>query len=205
MQLTEAARGEGYSARVLRRPVGPVAAITPWNYPTMMNAWKLAPALAAGCTVVLKPSEATPLSSLALGDVITDEALLPPGVLNIVCGDGATTGAALVEHPDVAKVSFTGSVATGRAVARAAAERVRPVTLELGGKSPAIVWADAVESDAGLRYVTEWLLFGVFGANGQVCSATSRLLVERSAVDRVLGALVAAAERLVPGDPMDGT
>jgi betaine-aldehyde dehydrogenase len=178
----------------VREPVGVCAQIIPWNYPLVMAAWKIAPALAAGCTVVLKPAEETPLSVLALASSF-DKAGVPPGVINIVTG-GAETGAALVEHPDVDKVAFTGSVAAGRDVMRRSAGTLKRVSLELGGKSPAIIFADATFESA-----IRGALFGVFANQGEVCSATSRILVERSIYPRVLEALVERARtiRLGPG------
>jgi betaine-aldehyde dehydrogenase len=178
----------------VREPVGVCGQIIPWNYPLVMAAWKIAPALAAGCAVVLKPAEETPLSVLALASSF-DEAGVPPGVINIVTG-GAETGAALVAHPGVDKIAFTGSVAAGRDVMRRSADTLKRVSLELGGKSPAIIFADATFESA-----IRGALFGVFANQGEVCSATSRILVERSIYPRVLEALVERARtiRLGPG------
>lgn len=181
----------------VREPVGVCGQIIPWNYPLVMAAWKIAPALAAGCTVVLKPAEETPLSILALAEHFED-AGVPPGVINIVTGRAAT-GAALVAHPDVDKIAFTGSVAAGREVMRRSADTLKRVSLELGGKSPAIIFADTAFEPA-----IRGALFGVFANQGEVCAATSRILVERAIYPRVVEALVERAKtiRLGPGlDP----
>ncbi|TYZ64850.1 hypothetical protein PybrP1_008154 [[Pythium] brassicae (nom. inval.)] len=177
-------------------PVGVVAAIIPWNYPALMALWKIAPALAAGCTVVLKSSELTPLTALQLAR-IASEVGLPPGVLNVLSGFGVEAGAPLVAHKDVHKVAFTGSVPTGRAIMASAAADIKNVSLELGGKSPAIVF-DAAHIDRTI----EWVMFGCFWTNGQICSATSRLLVHESIADEFVRRLVAATEKLVVGDPL---
>ena len=158
-----------YLVYTRREPVGVVAAITPWNSPLLLMSWKLAPALAAGCTVVVKPSEHAPASTLGFAELI-DEAGFPPGVVNVVTGLSRETGAALAAHPGVDKVAFTGSTATGRAVAHAAAENINKVTLELGGKSPQIVFPDA-----DLQAAANGLVAGVFAATGQTCMAGSRL------------------------------
>lgn len=178
-------------------PVGVVAAITPWNSPLRLLAWKVAPALAAGNTVVVKPSEYTSTSSLILMDLFT-KAGVPPGVVNIVTGLGAEVGAALVEHPLVAKVTFTGGVAGGTKVYEAAARGLKKVSLELGGKSPNIVF-----DDADLAAACEGAVAGIFGSTGQTCIAGSRLLVQEGVHDEVVRrvAEIAAAKRL--GDPMD--
>jgi len=179
----------------LREPVGVAAQIIPWNFPLLMLAWKIAPALCAGCTVVLKPAEETPLSALAFAESF-EGAGVRPGVVNIVTGRGPRAGAALVAHPDVDKVAFTGSVAVGRRVAAVAGESLKRVTLELGGKSPAVIFADA-DFEAAVRGA----LFGVFVNQGEVCAATSRILVERSIYPRVAEAMVERARgiRLGPG------
>ncbi len=182
----------------LREPVGVVGQIIPWNYPLLMAAWKLAPALCAGCTVVIKPAEETPASLLALAQSFADVGL-PPGVVNIVTGRGETAGAALVAHPGVDKIAFTGSVEVGKQVMASAAATLKRVTLELGGKSPTIIFADA-NFEASLRGA----LFGVFLNQGEMCSAGSRILVERSIYSKVIDAMVeqARAIRLGPGaDP----
>jgi betaine-aldehyde dehydrogenase len=179
----------------LKEPVGVAAQIIPWNYPLLMAAWKVAPALCAGCTVVLKPAEETPLSALALARSFED-AGLPAGVVNIVTGRGEGAGAALVAHPGVDKVAFTGSVEVGRRVMAAAAPTLKRVTLELGGKSPTIIFDDT-EFEAALQGA----LFGVFMNQGEMCSAGSRILVHRPVYAKVLDALVERARplRLGPG------
>jgi betaine-aldehyde dehydrogenase len=182
---------------VIREPVGVVGQIIPWNYPLLMVAWKLAPALAAGCTVVLKPAEQTPLSALALGRIL-ERLDLPAGVVNIVSGDGPVAGAALVADPRVDKIAFTGGVDTGRLVIKGAADTVKRMSIELGGKNPNIVFADA-DFDAA----ADGALFGAFANQGEVCSAGSRLLVERSIYDRMLDALVEKAARIRLGNPLD--
>jgi betaine-aldehyde dehydrogenase len=182
---------------VLREPVGVVGQIIPWNYPLLMAAWKLAPALAAGCTVVLKPAEQTPLSALMLAEIF--ESLdLPPGVVNIITGDGPTAGGTLVTHPQVDKIAFTGGVDTGRLVIKGAADTIKRMSIELGGKNPNVVFADA-DFDAAV----DGALFGAFANQGEVCSAGSRLLVERSIYDKMLGALADKTKRIRLGDPMD--
>src|SRR5215831_14764428 len=158
----------------LKEPVGVAGQIIPWNYPLLMAAWKLAPALAAGCTCVLKPAEQTPLTVLETANWFA-EAGLPPGVVNIITGFGESSGAPLVQHRDVNKIAFTGSVAVGKSIARMAADTVKRVTLELGGKSPNIFFADA-DFEAAI----DGALFGVFINEGEVCSAGSRILVEKS-------------------------
>jgi len=174
----------------LRRPAGVVAMITPWNYPLLQASWKVAPALAAGCTFVLKPSELTPLTTLALAEVLA-EAGVPHGVANVVTGSGATVGGALVADPRVDVVSFTGGLATGRLIARAAAERAARVALELGGKNPNIVLADADVAVAADR-----ALDAVFFHAGQVCSAGSRLLVDERVHDELVAIVCERAERI---------
>ncbi len=178
-----------------REPVGVVGAITPWNTPLMIAAWKLAPALAAGCTVVLKAPEDAPLSSLHLAS-LAEEAGFPPGVVNILPGIGEVAGAALVRHPGVDKVSFTGSPEVGREVAKAAAETCKRVTLELGGKSPQIVFADA-----DLTAAVPAAARGFYFHGGQVCAAGSRILVHEDLIDEVLGGLAEEASRVTVGDP----
>lgn len=180
-----------------REPVGVVAAITPWNSPLLLMTWKLAPALAAGCTVVVKPSEHSPASTLGFAELIT-EAGFPPGVVNVVTGSSRETGAALASHPGVDKVAFTGSTATGRAVAHAAAENINKVTLELGGKSPQIVFPDA-----DLAAAANGLIAGVFAATGQTCMAGSRLIVHADVHDELVRLVVERASRIVLGDPDD--
>ena len=158
----------------LREPVGVAGQIIPWNYPLLMAAWKLAPALAAGCTCVLKPAEQTPLTALEIANYF-EEVGIPPGVVNVINGLGETTGAALVAHPGVDKIAFTGSAAVGKIIVKSAADTLKRVTLELGGKSPNIFFADA-DWDAAV----DGALFGVFINQGEVCSAGSRILVEKS-------------------------
>ncbi len=174
-----------------------VAAITPWNSPLLLLTWKLAPALAAGCTVVVKPSEHSPAATLELARLI-GEAGFPPGVVNVVTGASRELGAALAGHPGVDKVAFTGSTATGRAVAHAAAENLNKVTLELGGKSPQIVFADA-DLDAAANGV----IAGVFAATGQTCMAGSRLIVHADVHDELVERVVRRAQAIKLGDPTD--
>ena len=194
----EVNRAEGAALSLtLRRPAGVVAMITPWNYPLLQASWKVAPALAAGCTFVLKPSELTPLTTLALAEVLA-EAGLPPGVANVVTGSGATVGAALVDDPRVDVVSFTGGIATGRLIARAAAERAARVALELGGKNPNIVLADA-----DLAVAADRALDAVFFHAGQVCSAGSRLLVDERVHDELVARVCERAERIRLGAGWD--
>ena len=183
-----------FSSLVRLEPVGVAGQIIPWNYPLLMAAWKVAPALAAGATVVLKPSELTPLTALELG-AIAEEVGLPPGVLNVVSGTGREAGEPLALHPEVDKLAFTGSVPTGRRVMMAAAQEVKNVSLELGGKSPFIVFADA-----DVEAAVEWVMFGIFWNQGQVCSATSRLLVEERLAPRLLERLCEEAKRIPIGD-----
>lgn len=181
----------------LREPVGVVGAIIPWNFPLLMAAWKVAPSLACGNTVVLKPAEQTPLTALELA-AIAAEAGLPPGVLNVVTGLGETAGAALVKHPGVDKIAFTGSTSVGKLIMREAAESLKKVSLELGGKSPNIIFDDA-DVDAAVR--------GSFAAiyynTGQTCTAGSRLLVHESVHDQVIEKLVERAKKMTAGDPLD--
>ncbi|MBP7587871.1 MAG: aldehyde dehydrogenase family protein [Thermoanaerobaculia bacterium] len=183
-----------FSSQVRLEPVGVAGQIIPWNYPLLMAAWKVAPALAAGATVVLKPSELTPLTALELG-AIADEIGLPAGVLNILSGTGAEAGEPLTQHREVDKLAFTGSVPTGRRVMMAAAQEVKNVSLELGGKSPFVVFADA-----DVEAAVEWVMFGIFWNQGQVCSATSRLLVEEALAPRLLARLAEEAGKIPIGD-----
>jgi betaine-aldehyde dehydrogenase len=179
-----------------REPLGVVALITPWNFPMPIACWKLGPALAAGNTVVLKPAELTPLSALAIGRIAVD-AGLPEGVLNVVSGPGSVVGERLVAHPDVAKVAFTGSTEVGRSIAAGAAQTIKRVTLELGGKSASLIFADA-----DLEAAAAAAPGGVFGNAGQDCCARSRILVERSAMDRFMELLEPAVAALRVGDPL---
>jgi acyl-CoA reductase-like NAD-dependent aldehyde dehydrogenase len=181
----------------LREPVGVVGAIIPWNFPMIMVGWKAAPALAAGNTVIVKPAAETPLSAIRIGELAL-EAGLPPGVLNIVPGRGSVAGEALVKHPQVDKISFTGSTEVGQHIMRVAADTVKKLTLELGGKSPNIVFADA-DLDAAVRGAMN----GIFYGKGEVCAAGSRLLVEQSVYDDFVARLAERAKKLVPADPMD--
>ncbi|MEV8611499.1 aldehyde dehydrogenase [Amycolatopsis sp. NPDC051373] len=184
-----------YLVYTKREPVGVVAAITPWNSPLLLLTWKLAPALAAGCTVVVKPSEHAPVSTLGFAALVT-EAGFPPGVVNVVTGLSRETGASLAGHPGVDKVAFTGSTATGRAVARAAAENLVKVTLELGGKSPQVVFADA-----DLEAAANGIVAGVFAATGQTCMAGSRLIVHADVHDELVRLVARRAAAIRLGDP----
>jgi len=188
---------EGFSSKAVKEPLGVAGAIIPWNFPMLMAAWKVAPALAAGCTMVLKPSELTSLTALELG-VIAEKVGLPAGVLNIVTGDGANAGAPLTVHPKVDKLAFTGSVPTGTRVMQAAAQDIKNVSLELGGKSPFIVF-----KDADIEKAVEWILFGIFWNQGEVCSATSRVIVEKSLYKPLMKRLVTEAERIQIGNGLD--
>ncbi len=181
----------------LREPLGVVAAIVPWNFPLLLASWKLAPALAAGNTVIWKPASQTTLSALRVGELML-EAGVPPGVVNILPGPGAVVGMGLVKHPGVDKVAFTGSTAVGKEVMRNAADTVKRVTLELGGKSPNIVLADA-NMDEAVKGATT----GIFYGKGEVCAAGSRLFVERKIHDEFMAKLVDRAKKLKPGDPLD--
>ena len=197
--LTTQAPGEylaGYTSILRREPLGVVASIAPWNYPLMMAAWKIGPALAAGNTVVLKPSELTPLTALELADIASD--LFPPGVLNVITGDGEHCGAALVSHPKVAIVSLTGEVTTGKAIMRAVAETLKRVHLELGGKAPVVVFDDA-DLEAVVAGVK---LFGYFNA-GQDCTAATRVITGPGIYDEFVSELAAAAKSLNVGSPTD--
>ncbi len=182
----------------LKEPIGVVGAIVPWNYPTCLACWKLGPALAAGCTVVLKPSELTPLTALKLG-ALALEAGLPPGVLNVVTGYGDPTGEALARHPDVDKLSFTGSGRTARRLLQAsAASNLKKLTLELGGKSPQIIFPDADFDTA-----VEACFWGIFGNKGEICNAGSRVLVHERAYDEFVERLAERAKKMKVGDPLD--
>jgi acyl-CoA reductase-like NAD-dependent aldehyde dehydrogenase len=180
-----------------REPLGVVGLIVPWNFPLTIASWKVAPALAAGNTVVLKPAELTPLTALELERIAVD-AGLPEGVLNVVAGPGSVCGKRLVEHPDVAKIAFTGSTAVGRGIAEAAADTIKRVTLELGGKSANLVFADADLEKAAAAAPS-----AVFANAGQDCCARSRILVERSVLDRFMEALQDAVADMRVGDPLD--
>lgn len=181
----------------LREPLGVVAAIVPWNFPLLLAMWKIAPALAAGNTVVVKPSRETPLTMLKMAE-IAEEAGLPPGVFNVVTGSGSETGTALVRHPGVDKIAFTGSTETGKFIMREAAETLKRVTLELGGKSPNVVL-----EDADLEAAARGALAGIFYNQGECCSAGSRLIVAESVHDELLSKVLQKLGRWTPGDPMD--
>ncbi len=188
---------KGYFAFTRHEPVGVVAAITPWNSPLLLAAWKIAPALAAGCTLVIKPSEFTSASTLEFAELF-DEAGFPPGVFNVVTGFGAEVGTPLVEHPLVSKISFTGSDATGRLINEKAARLLKHTSMELGGKSPNIVFEDADLEQAAFGAIS-----GIFAATGQTCIAGSRLLVQDSIHDAFVEKLLAVARTARMGDPMD--
>ena len=185
---------QGYTSIIRREPVGVVGQIAPWNYPLMMAIWKIGPALAAGNTIVLKPSELTPLTTLRLAELAAE--ILPPGVFNVITGDGEPVGAELVKHPDVRMVSLTGSVETGKWIARTGADTLKRVHLELGGKAPMVVYDDA-DMDA----VAAGIRLGAFMNSGQDCTASSRVLVGGTRYDDLLSALVPAVESLKLGDP----
>jgi aldehyde dehydrogenase (NAD+) len=186
-----------YLTYTLREPLGVVAAIVPWNFPLLLAAWKVAPALACGNTVILKPASQTPLTAIALGEIAI-EVGLPPGVLNVLTGPGATLGQAIVEHPGIDKIAFTGDTSTGKGIMRGAADTLKKITLELGGKSPNIVLADA-DMEAAIRGAT----IGIFYGKGEVCAAGSRLLVDKSIKNEFIDKLAARAKKIVPGDPLD--
>jgi len=185
---------KGFTSMIRRESLGVVGSIAPWNYPLMMAAWKLGPALAAGNTVVLKPSEWTPMTALRLAELAAD--IFPPGVLNVITGDGEPVGAGLVRHADVAMVSLTGDVSTGKEVARAAAATLKRVHLELGGKAPVVVF-----DDADLNAVVEGIKIGGFFNAGQDCTAATRVIAGPKIFDKLLGDLVPAVESLKVGDP----
>ena len=180
-----------------REPLGVVGLIVPWNFPLVISSWKVAPALAAGNTVVLKPAELTPLTAIEL-ERIALEAGIPEGVLNVVAGPGSVCGKRLVEHPDVAKIAFTGSTEVGRGIAEGAAGTIKRVTLELGGKSANVVFADADLEAAAAAAPS-----AVFGNSGQDCCSRSRILVERGAFDEFMSALEGAVQSIRVGDPLD--
>lgn len=188
---------KGYFAFTRHEPVGVVAAITPWNSPLMLLSWKIAPALAAGCTVVVKPSEFTSASTLELA-ALFDEAGFPPGVFNVVTGFGAEVGTPLVDHPLVSKISFTGSDSTGRLINERAGRNLKHTAMELGGKSPNVVFEDADLEQAAFGAIS-----GIFAATGQTCIAGSRLLVQDSIHDAFVERLLAVARTARMGDPMD--
>ncbi|GCA49544.1 betaine aldehyde dehydrogenase [Sinorhizobium sp. KGO-5] len=186
-----------FTSKAVREPIGVAGAIIPWNYPLLMAAWKVAPALAAGCTVVLKPAEVTSLTALELA-AVADEAGLPPGVLNIVTGAGSVAGQALIDHKAVDKLAFTGSGPVGSKIMAAAARDIKRVSLELGGKSPFVVFDDADIDEA-----VEWIMFGIFWNQGQVCSATSRVLVQERIYDRLLSRLIEETKKIMIGNGLE--
>jgi betaine-aldehyde dehydrogenase len=191
---------DGVEARTYHDPVGVVGLIAPWNFPLVTSAWKLAPALAAGCTAVLKPSEVTPLPERVLAEIAL-EIGLPAGVLNLLNGDGEGIGAPLTNHPGVDKISFTGSNRVGEAVMQAASTRTASVSLELGGKSPIVVMEDADPAQAA-----DWVMAGIYFNAGQICSATSRLLVHEDITEALYAALAERMDALTLGDPLaEGT
>ena len=186
-----------YLSYTLREPVGVVGAIVPWNFPLLLASWKVAPALAAGCAVVLKPAPATPLTALMLGEIAL-ECGVPEGILNVVTGEGRELGQWIVEHPGVDKIAFTGSTQTGRVVAATAAQTLKRVTLELGGKSPTLVFEDA-DIDAAVAAS----IYAIYYNSGQACEARSRVLVHESVYDRFLESFAARSAGLRQGDPLD--
>ena len=187
----------GFTSKAVKEPIGVAGAIIPWNFPMLMAAWKIAPALAAGCTMVLKPSEVTSLTAIAMAQIAIDVDL-PKGVLNIVTGLGQQTGQALTEHPKVDKLAFTGSVPTGTKIMQVAAQAIKNVSLELGGKSPIIVF-----DDCEIERAVEWIMFGIFWNQGQVCSGTSRALVQQSLYPRLLKRLIEETNKITIGSGSD--
>jgi 1-pyrroline dehydrogenase len=188
----------GYTSFVRREPIGVVGGIMPWNYPLMMAVWKLAPALAAGNVQVLKPSEQTPLTTLRFVQLAAEAEILPAGVLNVITGDGVPVGEAIVKHPDVGLISLTGDVETGKIIARTAAETLKRVHLELGGKAPVVVF-----DDADPAAVAEGIKIGGYWNSGQDCTAASRVVAGPKVYDRLLEELVPAVESLAVGDPAE--
>ena len=188
---------EGYTSIIRREPLGVVAGIAPWNYPLMMAVWKLGPALAAGNAQIMKPAEQTPLTTLRFAELAQD--ILPPGVLNVITGDGVPVGDGLVRHPDVALVSLTGDVETGKTIARNAADTLKRVHLELGGKAPMVVLDDADPAQ-----VAEAVKIGGYWNSGQDCTASSRILVSERIYDDVLGAMQSTVEAMKVADPAEG-
>ncbi|SAK87690.1 aldehyde dehydrogenase [Caballeronia hypogeia] len=186
-----------FTSKAVKEPIGVAGAIIPWNYPLLMAAWKVAPALAAGCTVVLKPAEITSLTALELA-AIAHEAELPAGVLNILTGSGSVAGQAIIDHKGVDKLAFTGSGPIGSQIMAAAARDIKRVSLELGGKSPFVVF-----DDADIEKAVEWIMFGIFWNQGQVCSATSRVLVQKGIYEKLLQRLVEETDRIRIGNGLD--
>lgn len=188
---------ERFTSKAVKEPIGVAGAIIPWNFPLLMAAWKVAPALAAGCTMVLKPAELTSLTALELAAIV-DEVGLPPGVLNILTGSGSVAGQAIIDHKGVDKLAFTGSGPVGSKIMAAAARDIKRVSLELGGKSPFVVF-----EDADIDQAVEWVMFGIFWNQGQVCSGTSRVLVQDTIYDRFLARLVEETNKIKIGDGLD--
>ena len=186
-----------YLAYTLREPVGVVAAIVPWNFPLLLTAWKVAPALACGNTVIIKPASQTPLTALALAEIAA-EVGVPAGVVNVITGPGSSVGQMLVEHPRIDKIAFTGDTSTGKGIMKGSADTLKRITLELGGKSPNIVFPDA-DLDAAIRGATT----GIFYGKGEVCAAGSRLLVDASIKAEFVDKVAARAKKMAPGDPLD--
>ena len=186
-----------YLTYTLREPLGVVAAIVPWNFPLLLTAWKVAPALACGNTIIIKPASQTPLTALALAE-IAHEVGIPAGVINVITGAGSKVGRMIVEHPGIDKIAFTGDTSTGKGIMKGAADTLKRITLELGGKSPNIVFADA-DLDAALRGATT----GIFYGKGEVCAAGSRLLVDKSIKNEFIDKVAARARKMTPGDPLD--
>lgn len=186
-----------FTSKAVKEPIGVAGAIIPWNFPMLMGAWKVAPALAAGCSIVLKPSELTPLTALEFG-TIAEEAGVPPGVLNIVTGFGPEAGQPLTEHPGIDKIAFTGSVPTGARIMATCAQDIKTVSLELGGKSPMVVFDDADIDEA-----VEWIMFGIFWNQGEVCSATSRVLVDQKIYPALLERLAEETAKIKIGHGLE--
>jgi acyl-CoA reductase-like NAD-dependent aldehyde dehydrogenase len=189
-------KGGDAFAYTLREPIGVCGQIIPWNFPLQMLSWKVAPALACGNTVILKPAEQTPLTALRFAE-LTLEAGIPPGVFNVITGFGATTGAALVEHPDVDKIAFTGSVEVGKEIMRVASKTLKRVSLELGGKSPNIVFADS-----DIETAAKYALGGIFFNQGEMCTACSRIFIEESGYEQFMSVITSRAQKMVAGDPL---
>ncbi|HEX6490516.1 MAG TPA: gamma-aminobutyraldehyde dehydrogenase [Gaiellaceae bacterium] len=188
----------GYTSMLRREPIGIVAGITPWNYPLMMAVWKFSPALAAGNVQVLKPAEQTPLTTLRFFQLVAEAEILPPGVINVITGDGVPVGEAIVKHPDVRLVSLTGDVKTGKIIARTASETLKRVHLELGGKAPVLVF-----DDADPAAVAEGIKIAGYWNSGQDCTAASRVIAGPKIYDRLLEELVPAVESIAVGDPAE--
>ena len=186
-----------YLTYTLREPIGVVAAIVPWNFPLLLTAWKVAPALACGNTVIIKPASQTPLTALALAEIAAAVGV-PPGVVNVITGPGSSVGQMLVEHAGIDKIAFTGDTSTGKGIMKGSADTLKRITLELGGKSPNIVFPDA-DLDAAIRGATT----GIFYGKGEVCAAGSRLLVDKSIRSEFIDKVAARAKKMSPGDPLD--